>query len=92
MKNKIFLLIIIIRYVILLKKSHKHGLILDYSLEQNMVLQSYWKPKFQIQGFIRSKQVRLYANKLIKEYDIRSGEGAISQTRGRNAKKIKKSF
>ena len=27
---------------------HKYGLILDYSLEENMVLQRYWEPKFQI--------------------------------------------
>ncbi len=25
---------------------HKHGLVLDYSLEQNMVLQRYWQPGF----------------------------------------------
>ena len=61
---------------------HKHGLILDYSLEQNLVLQRYWQRRFQIQGFIRAKKVRYYANNLIKEFDIRSGEGAISQARG----------
>ena len=61
---------------------HKHGLILDYSLEQNMVLQRYWEPKFQIKGFIRFKEVRNYTNKLIKEFDIRSGEGAVSSARG----------
>ena len=26
---------------------HKHGLVLDYSLENNMVLQRYWQPEFQ---------------------------------------------
>ena len=61
---------------------HKYGLILDYSLEQNMVLQRYWEPKFQIKGFIKFKEVRKYANKLIKEFDIRSGEGPLSIARG----------
>ena len=61
---------------------HKHGLILDYTLEQNMVLQRYWEPKFQKNGFIKFKEVRNYANKLIKEFDIRSGEGAVSLARG----------
>lgn len=61
---------------------HKYGLILDYSLEENMVLQRYWEPKFQINGFIKFKEVRKYTNKLIEEFDIRSGEGAISSTRG----------
>ena len=32
---------------------HKHGLVLDYTLEENMVLQSYWQPDFQKHGFIR---------------------------------------
>ena len=32
---------------------HKHGLVLDYSLEQNMVLQRYWEPDFQKAGFIK---------------------------------------
>lgn len=61
---------------------HKHGLILDYSLEENMVLQRYWEPQFQIKGFIRFKEVRKYTKKLIDEFDIRSGEGAVSITRG----------
>ena len=31
---------------------HKHGLVLDYTLENNMVLQRYWQPEFQNHGFI----------------------------------------
>ena len=37
---------------------HKHGLVLDYSLENNMVLQRYWQPEFQKGGFIRADKVR----------------------------------
>ncbi len=61
---------------------HKHGLVLDYSLEQNLVLQRYWQPEFQTNGFIRSKAVRSYAEGLIDQYDIRSGQGPITVTRG----------
>ena len=32
---------------------HKHGLVLDYTLEKNMVLQRYWQPEFQHLGFIK---------------------------------------
>ncbi len=60
---------------------HKHGLVLDFSLEQNLVLQRYWQPKFQKYGFIRSKEVRKYAEKLIADYDIRSGQGPITAAR-----------
>lgn len=60
---------------------HKHGLVLDYSLEQNMVLQRYFEPDFQKGGFIKSKEVRRYADKLIEQYDVRSGQGPITITR-----------
>ena len=61
---------------------HKHGLVLDYTLEQNMVLQRYWQPEFQSGGFIKSKAVRDYSEKLIDQYDVRSGHGAVTVTRG----------
>ncbi|MBC8591453.1 ABC transporter ATP-binding protein [Lachnospiraceae bacterium NSJ-29] len=60
---------------------HKHGLVLDYKLEDNLVLQRYWQPEFQKRGFIKFDAVRKYAHRLIKEYDIRSGQGPISITR-----------
>jgi simple sugar transport system ATP-binding protein len=60
---------------------HKHGLVLDFSLEQNLVLQRYWQPEFQKAGFIRGKEVRQYAEKLIQQYDIRSGQGPITVAR-----------
>ena len=60
---------------------HKHGLVLDYSLEQNMVLQQYWEPQFQHNGFIKQQAVREYAEKLIEQFDVRSGQGPITTAR-----------
>ncbi len=60
---------------------HKHGLVLDYSLEDNMVLQQYWQPQFQKHGFIKKQAVREYAEKLIKKFDVRSGQGPITIAR-----------
>ncbi len=60
---------------------HKHGLVLDYSLEQNMVLQRYWEPDFQKAGFIKNKAVRAYSEKLIQQYDVRSGQGSATIVR-----------
>ena len=60
---------------------HKHGLVLDYTLEQNLVLQRYFEPQFQHGGFIRFDEVRKYADKLIEEYDIRSGQGPVTVVR-----------
>ena len=60
---------------------HKHGLVLDYSLENNLVLQRYWDLEFQHGGFIRSRAVRTYADRLIEQYDVRSGQGATTMAR-----------
>ena len=60
---------------------HKHGLVLDFTLEQNMVLQRYREPRFQHMGFINSGEVRSYAENLIEQYDVRSGQGPITVAR-----------
>ncbi len=54
---------------------HKHGLVLDYTLKENMVLQRFREDSFQNHGFIRFGEVREYAEKLIDEYDVRAGQG-----------------
>lgn len=69
----------------------KYGLVLDYPLEKNCVIQRYFEPAFQRRGFIRRKAVRQYAEKLIKQFDIRSGQGPATMTRsmsGGNQQKI----
>ena len=60
---------------------HKHGLVLDDTLENNIVLQSFQDSKFQNKGFIKKAAVREYAEKIIGEYDVRSGQGPITKTR-----------
>ena len=60
---------------------HKHGLVLDYTVEENMVLQRYWEPDFQKSGFIKRGAVRAYSDRLIDEYDVRSGQGSITVAR-----------
>ena len=61
---------------------HKHGLVLDYSLEDNMVLQTYFKPRFTSKfGFLKKKEIRSYAERLIDAYDVRSSQGPMTQVR-----------
>ena len=60
---------------------HKHGLVLDFSLEQNMALQRFMEPEFQRGQFIRFSEVRAYAEQLIEQFDIRSGQGPITKVR-----------
>lgn len=70
---------------------HKHGLVLDYNLQENAVLQTYFEPRFQNRGMIKFGAVREYAKGLIKQYDIRSGQGEDSIVRdmsGGNQQKV----
>ena len=61
---------------------HKHGLVLDYSLEDNIVLQRYFEPEFTNKlGFLKRKNIRAYAERLIEQFDVRSGQGAITRAR-----------
>lgn len=60
---------------------HKRGLVLDYSLEDNMVLEVYNKKPFSNNGLLNRKAIREYAEKIINEFDVRSGEGALSISR-----------
>ena len=60
---------------------HKHGLILDFTLEENLVLQCFREPQFQNHGFIRRDAVRTYSEKLIEQYDVRSGQGPVTIAR-----------
>ena len=61
---------------------HKHGLVLDYSLEYNMILQRYFEPEFTDKsGFLRRKNIRNYSDRLIEQYDVRSGQGSATIVR-----------
>ena len=61
---------------------HKHGLVLDYTLEDNIVLQRYFEPEFTNKfGFLRRKNIRAFAEKIIADYDVRSGQGPITISR-----------
>ena len=61
---------------------HKHGLVLDYSLEDNMILQRYYEPEFTLKvGFLRRGNIRSYATKLIDQFDVRSGQGPVTTAR-----------
>ena len=61
---------------------HKHGLVLDYPLEYNMILQRYFEPRFTDKaGFLRRKNIRAYAERLIEQYDVRSGQGPATIAR-----------
>lgn len=71
---------------------HKHGLILDYSLEYNLVLQRYFEDEFTKRGFLVRPAIRKYAEKLIEQYDVRSGRGPVTKVRSMSGGNQQKSI
>ena len=60
---------------------HKRGLILDYTVENNMVLKAYKNEPFSKNGLINEEKITEYANEIIENFDVRSGEGGKSIAR-----------
>ena len=60
---------------------HKHGLVLDYRLDENLILQSYDHEPFSSHGFLKFSAIHRYADQLIEQYDIRSALGGETPTR-----------
>ncbi|MDF9762337.1 MULTISPECIES: ABC transporter ATP-binding protein [Peribacillus] len=51
---------------------HKHGLVLDFSIGENIVLQTYYQEPFSTGGILHSKKIFEKARTIIKEYDVRT--------------------
>lgn len=60
---------------------HKRGLVLDYTIEDNMVVEIYNKPPFSKRGLLNRAKIHEYSEKIIAEFDVRSGEGGRSIAR-----------
>ncbi|MES1039049.1 ABC transporter ATP-binding protein [Peribacillus simplex] len=51
---------------------HKHGLVLDFSIGENIVLQTYYQEPFSSGGILHAKKIFEKARTIIKEYDVRT--------------------
>ncbi|WP_294189195.1 ABC transporter ATP-binding protein [uncultured Clostridium sp.] len=60
---------------------HKRGLILDYTMEDNMVLKAYKNEPFSKNGLINREEIKKYSDHIIETFDVRSGEGGKSIAR-----------
>ncbi len=59
----------------------RFGLVLDYKLKENLILQTYFDEKFQKHGFFKFDEINEFADDLIDKFDIRSGLGKETLTR-----------
>lgn len=70
---------------------HRHGLVLDYTLAENLILKSYFKPDFQKKSLLNFTAIESNATHLIERFDIRSGQGTKTSVRsmsGGNQQKV----
>lgn len=51
---------------------HKHGLVLDFSMSENMVLETYYQAPYNKSGFLNKKAIDTQAKRLIEEFDVRT--------------------
>lgn len=54
----------------------KHGVILDFDLQSNLMLQNFYQKKFQEKGFLKFNEIKNNADILIENFDIRSERNA----------------
>lgn len=69
---------------------HKHGLVLDFSVGENAVLQTYYRPPFSRKGILSHKNIFKKAREIIEEFDVRTqGEyQAVRALSGGNQQKL----
>lgn len=60
---------------------HKHGLVLDFSLKENFIIHNYGEVPYSKNGVLQQKAIDDYADKLIEQFDVRSGQGKNTLTR-----------
>ena len=71
---------------------HRHGLVLDFRLDENLILKSYRRlPYSSKAGFLRFPVIRKHAEDLIADFDIRAGSGPATPVKsmsGGNQQKV----
>ena len=60
---------------------HRHGLVLDYPIAENMVLQTYYQKPFNNMGILNFKEINKKAKQLVEEFDVRApSEKALARS------------
>jgi simple sugar transport system ATP-binding protein len=69
---------------------HKTGLILDYPVQDNMIVKEISNPLFSKFGFLKQKDIKKHADRLIKAYDVRGcvPDTFAKQLSGGNQQKV----
>lgn len=68
----------------------RRGLVLDFSVEENTIIENYYKKPFSNKGILNYKEIKKFAKELIEKFDIRpTDETRIARTlSGGNQQKV----
>ena len=68
----------------------RRGLVLDFTVEQNTIIENYYKRPFSNKGILNYKEIKNFAKELIKEFDIRPTEETrmVGTLSGGNQQKV----
>ncbi|AHF57212.1 ABC transporter ATP-binding protein [Spiroplasma eriocheiris] len=61
---------------------HKHGLVLDFNVIDNVVLQNIDEKPFSNYGLLNKSAIQLYAQDIITKYDVRGANSGFAVARG----------
>ena len=69
---------------------HKRGLILDFTVAENTVLQNYKDPRFSKNGILNKDAIEKYADEIIERFDVRPTDHTVKSRAlsGGNQQKI----
>lgn len=56
---------------IIAEDRHKDGLVLDFTIEENSVLENYYTKKYSKNGFLKKAPISKFAKELCEKYDVR---------------------
>jgi simple sugar transport system ATP-binding protein len=54
---------------------HKHGLVLDYTMEENLILELYDREPYARHGLLNFEEIRRHAQQVMNDFDVRAGRG-----------------
>jgi general nucleoside transport system ATP-binding protein len=69
---------------------HRRGLVLPFTLAENLALREYRSPELSRRGWLRVGEIKSRARRLLREYDVRGGdaEAPASSLSGGNQQKV----
>ena len=69
----------------------KHGLVLEFTVAENMILQNFREPAFSHHGLLDKPAIQAHAEEAVKKYDIRPADSAqrpVGTLSGGNQQKV----